>query len=219
MILAESSIYPFIKDYPTNFEIVTYKKNSLILQASEGNKYIWFLLDGEVKVVACSSNGKRIVVDEIPTGCFVGHLSNLFGQKFFTLHLADTKCTLLQMPITDFLQLMQDIEFSRFFYLKVTNRLYIMYKKDLVKHLFYQQEQFAYHLLECSHGRTLCMMQSLYKTCEYLRMSRRNLYNILDSFIAEGALRRTEDGQIQIEDLELLKAKAQPVIAFVNNQI
>ena len=47
MILAESSIYPFIKDYPTNFEIVTYKKNSLILQASEGNKYIWFLLDGE----------------------------------------------------------------------------------------------------------------------------------------------------------------------------
>ena len=31
MILAESSIYPFIKDYPTNFEIVTYKKNSLIL--------------------------------------------------------------------------------------------------------------------------------------------------------------------------------------------
>ena len=114
---------------------------------------------------------------------------------------------------------MQDIEFSRFFYLKVTNRLYIMYKKDLAKHLFSQQEQFAYHLLECSHGETLCMMQSLYKTCEYLRMSRRNLYNILDSFIAEGALSRTEDGQIQIKDLALLKAKAQPVTDFVNNQI
>lgn len=63
------------------------------------------------------------------------------------------------------------------------------------------------------------MMQSLYKTCEYLRMSRRNLYNILDSFIAEGVLSRTEDGQIQIEDLALLKAKAQPVTDFVNNQI
>ena len=71
MILAESAIYPFIKDYPTGFEIVTYKKNSLIIQASEENKYIWFLLEGEVKVVACSSNGKRIVVDEIPTGCFL----------------------------------------------------------------------------------------------------------------------------------------------------
>lgn len=44
MILAESAIYPFIKDYPTGFEIVTYKKNSLILQASEENKYIWFRL-------------------------------------------------------------------------------------------------------------------------------------------------------------------------------
>ena len=66
---------------------------------------------------------------------------------------------------------------------------------------------------------TLCMMQSLYKTCEYLRMSRRNLYNIIDSFLAEGVLSRTEDGQIQIEDLALLKAKAQPVTDFVNNQI
>lgn len=102
MILAESAIYPFIKDYPTGFEIVTYKKNRLILQASEENKYIWFLLEGEVKVVACSSNGKRIVVDEIPTGCFVGHLSNLFGQNFYTDSIAVTKCTLLQIPITDF---------------------------------------------------------------------------------------------------------------------
>lgn len=135
MILAESAIYPFIKDYPTGFEIVTYKKNSLILQASEENKYIWFLLDGEVKVVACSSNGKRIVVDEIPTGCFVGHLSNLFGQNFYTDSIAVTKCTLLQIPITDFLQLMQDIEFSRFFYLKVTNR-YILCIKKIWQNIF-----------------------------------------------------------------------------------
>lgn len=219
MIFAESAIYPFIKDYPANFEIVTFKKNSFILRASEENKYIWFLLDGEVKVVACSNNGKSIVVDEIPPGCFVGHLSNLFGQNFYTDSIAVTKCTLLQIPITDFLQLMQEIEFSRFFYLKVTNRLYIMYKKDLAKHLFSQQEQFAYHLLESSHGGTVCMLQSLYKTCEYLRISRRNLYNILDSFITEGCLSRTEDGQIQIENLELLMEKAKPVADFVNNQI
>ncbi len=219
MILAESAIYPFIKDYKTSFEIVTFKKNALILRASEENRYIWFLLEGEVRVVACSSNGKRIVVDEIPPGCFVGHLSNLFGQNFYTDSIAVTKCTLLQIPIESFLQLMQEIEFSRFFYLKVTNRLYIMYKKDLAKHLFSQQEQLAYHLLECSHGSTLCMMQSLYKTCEYLRMSRRNLYNILDSFIAEGALSRTEDGQIRIENLELIEEKARPVADFVNNQI
>ena len=114
MILAESSIYPFIKDYPTNFEIVTYKKNSLILQASEENKYIWFLLDGEVKVVACSSNGKRIVVDEIPTGCFVGHLSNLFGQNFYTDSIA---VTMLEASIsTAVMSFMVRPAFSRAFF-------------------------------------------------------------------------------------------------------
>lgn len=219
MIFAESAIYPFIKDYPANFEIVTYKKNSYIIRASEENQYIWFLLDGEVKVVACSNNGKSIVVDEIPPGCFVGHLSNLFGQNFYTDSIAVTKCTLLQIPIADFFQLMQDIGFSRFFYLKVTNRLYIMYKMDLTKHLFTQQEQFAYHLLQCSNGSNLCMLQSLYKTCEYLRISRRNLYNILDGFTAEGILTRTEDGQIRIKNPALLQEKAQPVSDFMNNQI
>ena len=148
MILQESTIYPFLEKHPASYELITVKKNTRIVSANEESKYIWYLLEGEVKVVAVSNNGKSIVVDEIGPNNFVGHLSNLFGQNFYCDSYAATECTLIQFPIARFLVLMQELAFSRLFYLKVNNRLYTMYKKELVKHLFSQQEQLAYYLLQ-----------------------------------------------------------------------
>lgn len=218
MLLQESTIYPFIKNQPDYYKLVTVKKKACFLHANEESKYIWYLLEGEVKVVAVSNTGKSIVVDEIGPNNFAGHLSNLFGQNFYCDSIAVTDCTLVQFPVSKFLLLMQELEFSRLFYLKVNNRLYIMYKKDLAKHLFSQQEQLAYHLLENARGNVY-KTESMYKTCEGLRISRRNLYNMIDNFIKDGCLDRTEKGDILIIDFEKLREKAEPVASYLNNLI
>ena len=218
MILQESTIYPFIEKRSASYKVITVKKNACIVRANEESKYIWYLLEGEVKVVAVSNNGKSIVVDEIGPNNFVGHLSNLFGHNFYCDSFAATACTLIQFPIARFLELMQELAFSRLFYLKVNNRLYTMYKKELVKHLFSQQEQLAYYLLQNAKGNE-CQIKSMYKTSEYLCISRRNLYNMIDSFVTDGCLTRTEEGDILIADFEKLQAKAQSVASYLNNLI
>ena len=109
MRLQESTIYPFLEKHPASYEVITVKKNACIVRANEESKYIWYLLEGEVKVVAVSNNGKSIVVDEIAPNNFVGHLSNLFGQNFYCDSFAVTDCTLVQIPIARFLELMQEL--------------------------------------------------------------------------------------------------------------
>lgn len=148
MLFFESAIYPFLKDRPNDFEIIVLKKYTKIVRASSDVESIWFLIDGEVTVTSSSGNGKSIVVDVIPPDNFVGHLSNIFEQNFYADSTASMKSTLVQIPIDVFFDLMKGIQFSRLYYNKVLNRLYIMYKNDLVKHLFSQQEQFANYLLE-----------------------------------------------------------------------
>ena len=59
----------------------------------------------------------------------------------------------------------------------------------------------------------------VYKTSEYLCISRRNLYNMIDSFVMDGCLDRTEKGNILIADFEKLQEKAQPVATYLNNLI
>ena len=218
MRLQESTIYPFLEKHPASYEVITVKKNACIVRANEESKYIWYLLEGEVKVVAVSNNGKSIVVDEIAPNNFVGHLSNLFGQNFYCDSFAVTDCTLVRIPIARFLELMQELAFSRLFYLKVNNRLYTMFKKELVKHMFSQQEQLAYYLLQNAKGNE-CQIKSMYKTSEYLCISRRNLYNMIDSLVTDGCLARTEKGDILIADFEKLQQKALPVATYLNNLI
>ena len=218
MLFFESAIYPFLKDRPNDFEIIVLKKYTKIVRASSDVESIWFLIDGEVTVTSSSGNGKSIVVDVIPPDNFVGHLSNIFEQNFYADSTASMKSTLVQIPIDVFFDLMKGIQFSRLYYNKVLNRLYIMYKNDLVKHLFSQQEQFANYLLECSEN-DVCKMESMYKTCEYLRISRRNLYNMMDSFISEGLLKKNECGHNVIVDRQKLEEKAHPVTAFLSNKV
>ena len=59
----------------------------------------------------------------------------------------------------------------------------------------------------------------MYKTSEYLCISRRNLYNMIDSLVTDGCLARTEKGDILIADFEKLQEKALSVATYLNNLI
>ena len=218
MKLQNTSIYPFISSNPELCELFTFQRNSYIIRASDADSYVWYLVEGQVKVIANGSNGKCIVVDMIDEDNFVGHLSNYYEQNFYCDSLAVTNCTLIRIPIGKFNEMMKGMEFSRLFFMKTSARLYIMYKMDLVNHLFTQQQQFAFYLLSNVKG-DICYIQSLYRICEFLRVSRRNLYNLIDKFMAEGYLERLEDGKIRILDFEAMREIQKPVADFVHNKI
>ncbi|WP_426350065.1 Crp/Fnr family transcriptional regulator [Alloiococcus sp. CFN-8] len=215
----DDEIYKVINDCghdTDNLPIVSFKKGDYVVHAGKDNDYIFYILEGKVKVVATASNGKKILVDDLTPGHFAGHLSNLQNKNFYCDTIAETSSILIKLSVKCFTTLMKNEIFARFYYCKVNERLYTMYKKTLVNKLFTQYEIIAYHILENREGnRFVC--DSLYKACLELCISRRNLYYVLDKLKDEYILGKDEKG-CYISDREMLMEIAKPVKDYYNNE-
>lgn len=114
--------------------------------------------------------------------------------------------------------MMETLEFSRHFYMKTNARLYDMYKKELVRGLFSQRQQFAFYVIKYSQNN-ICRIHNLSSICEFLKISRRHFYNLLDRFSEDGIIKRLDDGDIEILDLDALYKVAEPVVNFCYNKM
>lgn len=218
MVLENTTIYPFIKGYPELCELHKFNKNSCITRASWNDEDVWYLVNGRVKVEAATQNGKKLLVDIIDEDNYVGHLSNFRGKNFYCDSTTMVSSILVRIPCQTFLMLLETPDFSRHFYMKTSARLYDMYKKELMRGLFTQRQQFAFYLIDKTKDG-VCRAGSIYYICEYLKISRRNLYNLLAWFEKNGILERLETGDIQILNMESMQEIAKPVSDFWYNKI
>ena len=219
MKLENTTIYPFIKDCAELCELYRFNRNAYIVQASNEAEDVWYLVNGRVKVEATTQSGKKLLVDIIDEDNYVGHLSNFRGRNFYCDSSALVSSALVRIPARTFLSLLDTPAFSRHFYMKTSARLYDMYKKELMKGLFTQRQQFAFYVIEKAHHDGICKLGSIYHICEYLKISRRNLYNLLAWFAKGGIMERMETGDIQVLDMEALQEAARPVSEFWYNKI
>lgn len=216
MKLEETAIYPYIRYKPDLCEIHTFLRGTYIARAENKSECIWYLVSGRVKVVANGPTGKSLLVDLIEPDNFVGHLSNYHRKNFYCDSIAQTSSTLIRIPIDIFYQMMEGLEFSRLFFQKTNERLYDMYKSDLMRHLFTQRQQLAFYV-HTNAKDGVCRVQSLNTICEVLRISRRNLYYLIDGFVKDGYLERTEGGDIVIINEEAIRSIEEPVYNFQHN--
>lgn len=218
MKLEDTTIYPLIREHPELCLLHPFHKNQYITHMNRNIGDIWYLVSGRVKVEATSPKGKRLLVDLVDEDNYVGNLSNYYGQNFYCDCIAMTNCSLLHIPMDTFQTLMRTINFSHHFYMKTNARLYNMYKRELMRAMFTQRQQFAFYLLEKNSGG-ICKIDSIYFIGEYLKVSRRNLYNLLTKFEQVGMVLRLESGDIQLLDAPALQEIAKPVVDFYYNRI
>ena len=218
MVLEETTIYPFITGCPELCRLHKFDRNKYITRVAWNVDDVWYLVNGRVKVETTAQSGKKLLVDIIDEDNYVGHLSNFCGQNFYCDSIAMVSSTLIRIPADVFRSLMAPPDFSRHFYMKISARLYDMYKKELIRSLFPQRQQFAFYVMEKSRD-SVCRINSIYYICEYLKISRRNLYNLLARFTEDGILERLEAGDIQVLDMRALQEIAKPVIDFFYNRI
>ncbi len=218
MVLEDTTIYPFIKGKPELCEPHKFNRNSYITRASWNIQDVWYLINGRVKVEATTQNGKKLLVDIINEDNYVGHLSNFRGKNFYCDSLATVSSVLIHIPAGTFLSLLDNPEFSRHFYMKTSARLYDMYKKELMRGLFTQRQQLAFYVIDKTQNG-ICRIHSIYYICEYLKISRRNLYNLLDRFMKDDIIERLETGDIRVLNMEAVQEIAKPVSDFWYNKI
>lgn len=218
MILEDTTIYPLIKGYPELCKLYKFNRNKYVTRVAWNVEDVWYLVSGRVKVEATTQNGKKLLVDIIDEDNYVGHLSNFYGQNFYCDSITMLASTLIRIPAETFRSLLKTPDFSRHFYMKTNARLYDMYKKELMRGLFTQRQQFAFYVIEKTKD-DICRIHSIYYICEYLKISRRNLYNLLARFEEDGIMDRLETGDIQVLDMGVLQEIAKPVVDFCYNKI
>lgn len=70
-----------------------------------------------------------------------------------------------------------------------------MYKKLMIKELFSLKETFAFYILENSENDVF-KFKSMYNLCEILSVSRKNLYNVINSFIKKNYIKKDKNSLI-----------------------
>lgn len=220
MKLEESGIYPFIRRFPELQKLYRIPGGNVVVSPlNNENDYMWFLVNGKVKVETEGENGKKMLVDMLEEDNYVGHISNLFGQNLYCSSITVITSTFIRIPMKQFKEMIdKDIRFQRHFYQKVTARLYVMYKKDLALHLFSQRELLAEYMIE-NVVDGVCHIHNVSGICETLRVSRRNFYNLIEKLAKDDLIERLDGGDIYIMDYQRLKKEAQPVIDYFGNAV
>lgn len=188
-------IYDYIKDYLDEVSILNYKKGEYITHSSENLEEIFFVLNGTTKVECITKSGKSLLVDELSKNEFVGKISYMYEQNLFCDITATSNATLLRISKSTFKKLEKNPEFLKLFLFKTSRRIYYMYKKLMMKELFSLKETFAFYILENSENDVF-KFKSMYNLCEILSVSRKNLYNVINSFIKKNYIKKDKNSLI-----------------------
>ncbi len=219
MDLDKTGIYPFIKSNPDGYKLIHVKKGVNFCPAYDESYLIWYVVDGEVDVSTVSQSGRKINVDSNVEDEFTGHVSNYWGQNFYSDCTAKTPCEMLRLNNDYFYdELMKNPEFKTFFYFKMSSRLYDMFKQRLVSDLFSDTQIFAAYLVDNSSDG-YCYIDSAISACEKMKMSRRNFYNKLSMFEDLGIVSHPQANFILILDEQKLYELAMPVLDFNDNRL
>ncbi len=221
MKLEETSIYPYIKAFPDLHKLYRIPAGNVVVSPINNDEqdYVWFLVNGKVKVETEGTNGKKIIVDMLTEDNYVGHLSNLFGHNFYCTTVTVITSTFIRIPSNQFREMInKDIRFQRHFNNKLISRLYTMYKKDLSLHLFSQREHIAAYIID-HEVDGVCHLNNVKNICEMLRSSRRNFYNLLNKMEEDELIEHCEGGDIYILNYDRLKQEAEALNNFFENSV
>lgn len=217
MLIEDTNIYKYIKDYLDKIPVINVKKGDYVSKAFNKDSQIYYILEGKVKIESISDIGKKVLVDEISENEFTGQISYMRNTNLYCNIIAATNLKLLSIDNNILDKLMNNSEFSNVFYYKTSSRIYQMYKKMLMGNLFNQSEIVAYYILKKSNSGKF-VYKSIYDICDTLNICRRSLYNILNKFQDDGIIEKEESSSFTVKDEIYLKEKADKVEMFLNNK-
>ncbi|MEL7647687.1 MAG: Crp/Fnr family transcriptional regulator [Sedimentibacter sp.] len=216
MIIEDTQIYPYVKDYLDKITVIAVKKGTCFSKPDNKDDQIYYILEGIVKVESVSAEGKKTIIDVISENEFAGQISYFRKSNFYGNSLAFTDIKLLCLKLGVINTLMNYPEFSSFFYFKTSARLYQMYKKMLMGYLFSQSELVSYYIIANSiNGKFI--FKSIDQICENVNISRRNLYNILNKYENEGVILKADNGKYNINKEKMLIENSDKVKKFMEN--
>jgi CRP-like cAMP-binding protein len=203
MKIEEIAIYSSIENYLDRIPVIRVKKGDYIVQhevSTDTNKY--YILSGIARVVN-HVGSRKLWIDEVGEDCFTGDLSKVYHQYFNCDIVAAEDTTLLTLTDGLFYDLLKEPEFANIFYKKMSQRVYIMYKRMLINNTYSQRERLSSYIIQnAKYDKLVCPCMNY--LCEVLGFSRRSLYNTFDGLVRDGLIEK-QDNYIIICNREKLE--------------
>lgn len=214
MRIEKIEIYDYIEPFLEQIPIIEVKKGEYIVKNGEKNVEFnkYYVLKGNVRIIKCIGD-KRLWIDEVGPDHFVGDYSRVFEQ-FLDCDIIATEGVRL-LCITDelFYYLLDSTKFEKIFYRKMSQRVYLMYKKLLFNRNYTQKEILASYILKnAKDDHFVCSSTDI--LAEELGLNKRNLYNVLKSLIEDGIIQK-QDNYITIINKEVLLAQGESALNYM----
>ena len=134
--------------------VVELKKKVVFIPLEEQKDIeLYYILEGKVSCFTVDFNGREFLVDSLGPGEFIGKFSQMRNMNFNCGVRTATDCKLLRLtPCKK--ELLSDKNFSLYFYLKTSDRVYEMYKLAMLRMLFPSNEVLAYWILKLAKDGT-----------------------------------------------------------------
>lgn len=187
--LEQTELYKYLGTHGHELSLVSFEKGDFLARSDESLDEIFYVLKGKVEVQCITESGRRILVDEVPPGEFVGKISYMYEQNLHCDFLVTSPALLARIPAATFKALEENPQFMKFFFFKTSRRIYLIYKQLLAKSIFRLEENLAYYIVQNAQGGIFAF-DSMYSLASRLTVSRKNLYNVINRFVKQGYVER-----------------------------
>ena len=215
LLLKEQYVRLLDKRFSSDFncDLVEYQAGEPILRQGEDLSFLYFLMNGKVKIYSTSIEGKRLIVAFNRPVQLFGDIEFLQQSTILNTVEALGPVQVLRFSIREAKRLQRDTLFNDFL-LSLISRKFYTKSQVLSFHLLNEATiRFASYLMSISHNdcgqieKTLITSKELTEIAEFIGITTRHQNRIINKFIEEQILERTNEG-IYICNPLLLQKKA-----------
>lgn len=180
--------------------LATYEKGAIIIQQGEQPQYVYFLVEGRVKVFASSDEGKKLILAFNRPFSVIGDIEFFQRAPYLNTVEAITDVTMLKLPLLIVQQYgMQHLPFMTFILDTLTRKFYINANASRFNLMYSVEVRLASYLLSMTTQGETVSIHHLRDAADLIGTSYRHLNRIIGQLCAEGYIER-KDRAIRILD-------------------
>lgn len=206
----------FSKDYSSAFQLLEYQKDEFIIRENSLNNYLFFLVEGSVKCLSYSMNGKTQFISYLKPAEIIGIVGSIWGEPAQATIQAMGKCRCLALPLISLRrELMNDNKFLRYLCRQLGNTLYNSNRYLQVSQCSSTESKLA-SLILASAEDDVCRL-NLSSCAEFIGTTYRHVLRMLGKFCSDGLLEKDGKAYI-IRDSTTLTLYGQDSYEYIVNQ-
>lgn len=201
----------FEKDMVKHMEIFSYEKCELICTKNDTLEFLYFLVEGKVKIYTLHDNGKSILLRFNKPLSILGDLEFLTGYKVQCNVESLNDTLLIGITMKDLKRhAIDDNSFLKFIIRSLSHKLYTISNSTSINLLYPLESRLASYLLSINSDGVLSSTTHEIKTMKLTEMapllgtSYRHLNRIVNELVSKDVIRKRK-GAIIINNLDKLK--------------